>query len=339
MRSINVRRVRGNALSGVVSGLCGINEQEESVMFRQVTASRGGSLHFRTILLFVALGWAFVVHGKTAPPSFGGVVSIADGEPFTLLRGTSLNTATKGVTLAAGDMVGTGQGAFLVVELQGGGLVGIGPSTQIYFMQRSAADPPTLVVLKGWVKADIRSGSKGPSARVLGTRLGIQSHQAVVLLFVDERSDSVFDEEGSGTLLLRDEAATRTGRDAAANQFFVRQERADVISQPRPSSEFVEKMPIPFRDPLPENASAKLKKATAPQFVREVNYSDIQQWLNMPRDWRAGFIPRFRGRLKDPAFFAAMDASMAQHPEWQPILHPPPPPEEDVQVPARTTPH
>jgi hypothetical protein len=308
-------------------------------MFRQVTASRRGCRQFRTVFPFAALLWVCAVHGKPAPPSFGGVVSVADGESFTIVRGTSLNTATKGVTLAAGDMIGTGPGAFLVVEMQGGSLLGIGPSTQLYLMQRSAADTPTLVVLKGWVKADIRTGSKGPPVRVLGTRLGIQSHQAVVLLNVDERSDSAFDEQGSGTLLLRDDAATRTGKETAANEFFVRQERADVISQPRPSSEFVEKMPIPFRDPLPENASAKLKKTSAPQFVREVNYSDVQQWLNMPRDWRAGFIGRFRGRLKDPAFFAAMDASMAQHPEWQPILHPPPPPEEDAPIPARSTPH
>jgi hypothetical protein len=160
----------------------------------------------------------------------------------------------------------------------------------------------------------------------------------VVLLYVDERSDSVFDEQGTATLLLRDEAATRTGKETQANQFFVREERADVVSQPRPSPDFVATMPVPFRDPLPEQASAKLKKTVAPQFVREVNYSDVQQWLNMPRDWRAGFIGRFRGRLKDPAFFAAMDASMAQHPEWQLILHPPPP-EEDARTPDQSTSH
>jgi hypothetical protein len=308
-------------------------------MFRQVEVLRVACSYLRASLLFLALGWALAAHGKAAPPGFGGVVSIADGEPFTLVRGTSLNTATKGVTLAAGDMVGTGPGAFLAVELPGMGLLGIGPSTQIYFMQRSASDPPTLVVLRGWVKADIRAATKGPPVRVLGTRLGIQSHQAVVLLYVDERSDSVFDEQGAGTLLLRDEGGTRTGKETQANQFFVREERADVVSQPRPSAEFVAKMPVPFRDPLPENASAKLKKTTTPQFVREVSYADVQQWLNMPRDWRAGFIPRFRGRLKDPAFFAAMDASMGQHPEWQTILHPPPPPEEDARIPTQPTPH
>jgi len=179
-------------------------------MFRQHTFHVGFSCH-RASLLLLTLVWACAAHGKTAPPSFGGVVAIADGEPFTLVRGTSLNTATKGVTLTAGDMVGTGPGAFLAIEMPGTGLLGIGPSTQVYFMQRSASDPPTLVVLKGWVKADIRAAPKGPPVRVIGARLGIQSHQGVVLLYAEEHADSVFDEQGGGTLLLRDDAATRTG--------------------------------------------------------------------------------------------------------------------------------
>jgi hypothetical protein len=319
------------------------NKQQDILMFRPslaaAYASRRRPLHPGTSLLFAALTWACCVTAKPPAPNFGGLVSIADGEPFAVVRGTSLNTATKGVTLSAGDMIGTGPGAFLALEMQGGSLVGIGPSTQIYFMQRSASDTPTLVVLKGWVKADIHTGPKSPPIRVTGTRLGIQSHEAVVLLYVDERSDSIFDEQGSATLVPRDEAASRPGKETQANQFFVREERGDVITQPRPSSDFVAKMPVAFHDPLPEHASAKLKKTVALQPVREVNYSDVQQWLNMPRDWRAGFTTRFHGRLKDPAFFAAMDASMAQHPEWQPILHPPPPPDEDARLSPPSAPH
>jgi hypothetical protein len=34
-------------------------------------------------------------------------------------------------------------------------------------------------------------------------------------------------------------------------------------------------------------------------------------------------VGRFRGRLKDPAFFAAMNAQQALLPEWKRILHPP----------------
>jgi hypothetical protein len=301
-----------------------------------MTAFRCAVLRADALALCAALVLACAAAAKPAPPGFGGLVSIADGDPYTLIRGVNLETGTKGVTLSAGDIIETGKGAFLVVELQGGSLLGVGPSTQLYLMQRTAADTPAVVVLKGWVKADIRSGDKAQPIRVIGTRMGIQSRQAVVLLFADERTDSIFDEQGSATLLQRDDAATRTAREVGPNQFFLREEHTDIVTQPRPSRDFVSTMPVPFHDPLPEHASAKLKKMATPTVVREVSYADVQQWLSMPRDWRAGFIPRFRPRIKDPAFFAAMDAHMSQHPEWQIILHPPPPPDEDERAHART---
>jgi hypothetical protein len=306
-------------------------------MLGQDTVSRR---HVRLLcILAFGVGAALASLSAAAAPALGGLVSIADGEPFTLIRGDNLETASKGVTLFTGDMVETGPGAFVVVEMANGSLLGIGPATDLYLMQRSAADTPTVVVLKGWVKLDIRSGTKAPPIRLLGTRLGIQSHQGVVLLHAEERTDSIFDEQGAATLLQRDDAATRTVREAAANQFFLREERTDVVTQPRPAHDFITGMPVPFRDPLPEHASVKLKKMSVATPVREVNYADVQTWLSMPRDWRGGFIARFRPRIKDPAFFAAMDAHMSLHPEWQLILHPPPPPDEDTGVSPPPAPH
>jgi hypothetical protein len=107
----------------------------------------------------------------------------------------------------------------------------------------------------------------------------------------------------------------------------MREDRSPVVLQPRPSPDFLAKLPTAFRDTLPEKAEASLPRPREPKPVHKVTYSDIQSWLTMPRDWRSGFITRFRGRLKDPAFFSAMDAHLAQHPEWVPILHPKPPDE------------
>jgi len=293
-------------------------------------------------LLVVAALWCSPAYTKPPLNELTGVVSIADGDPFTIIRRDTLETGTKGVTVVAGDIIDTGPGAFLVIELSGGNLVGIGPSTQMYILQRT--DLPTLIVLKGWVKVDLRAGTKPRAFRVVGTRMGIQSQRAVIVLFADERSDAIFDEQGSAMLLLREDAATRAGRNTEPNQFFVREAHQDVLFQPRPSSDFVSRMPIPFRDPLPEKASAKLKGPAEPKLLRDVTYSDIQTWLTIPRDWRSGFIARFRGRLRDPSFFSAMDAHLAQHSEWTPILHPPPPSEDEpLPVAARpgapTTPH
>ena len=273
----------------------------------------------RWLVLFALALWAGATDAKHATTGFSGLVLLADGGPFTIVRGDTLRSATKGVTLLTGDMLETGPGAFLAIEVLGGSqnLLAIGPSTAVYFL-----DATTLVVLKGWVKADLKS----TPMRVIGTRLGIQGQEAVVLLHADERVDAVYDEHGSAKLLLHDESGTHSvkdTRDSGANQFFRREERTEVVAQPQPSGEFVQQMPVPFRDPLPPPASVKVQPAT-PSPIRAVTYSDIQAWLTSPHDWRGGFTTRFRSRVKDPAFRAAMDAHLALFPEWQPILHPPP---------------
>jgi len=259
------------------------------------------------------------VDGKPAPAAFDGVVSIADGDPFTIIRRDTLLSGSRGVALIAGDLVETGPGAFLVVQAPEGTLIGLGPSTAVYFIERGKV--ATLFVLKGWVKADV----KAAPTRVLGARLGIQGNQAVMLLHAGERSNAAFDEQGSITIVLPDTAPTPVSKEPGPNHFFLRQNRLDVVSQVSPSVEFVEKMPLAFRDPLP--TLPKLPGPVPPRELRAVTYSDIRAWLTIPREWRRGFIGRFRGRLKDSAFFAAMDAHRALFPEWIQILNPPPAPE------------
>lgn len=297
---------------------------------------RCGARHLQRIVLLAAVLWVGLADARTAPvSSLSGVVSIADGGPFTIIRQSAIYAGSKGVTLLAGDIVETGPGAFLVVDLTGGSLLGIGPSTDLYILPRT--DVPTLIVLKGWVKTDVRGGTALTALRLTGTRLGIQGQHAVLLLHADEVRDAVFDEQGSATLLLRDDTATRTDKATQPNQFFVREDREAVTLQQRPSPDFVSKMPVAFRDALPAQIEGQAaKKAAEVKRVRDVSYADIQPWLTMPRDWRTGFIQRFRGRLKDPMFFAAMDAHLNQFPEWVPILHPPPPPEEEDQFPPGT---
>ena len=264
---------------------------------------------------------AYLAKASPSATQLNAVVSISDGGPFTVIRGDEVRQGSQGVMLAAGDIIETGPGAFLVVELQGGSLIGIGPSSGVYLLPHTAL--ATLVVQKGWVKAD----SRVEPISVLGPRAGFRSERAVAILHADEHSDALFDEQGPGTLLLRDTAATHVGKQTQPNQFFVREQRSDVVLLPHPSPDFLASMPIAFRDSLPERPAALLPKPIEPKPVRKVTYLDIQSWLSLAPDWRAGFITRFRGRLKDPAFFAAMDAHLSLHPEWVPILHPPKPPD------------
>ena len=268
----------------------------------------------RTASIALAL-WASVFSGKPVQPQFNGLVSFADGGAFSIVRRDTLMTSSKGVALLSGDIVETGPTAFLVIQGPGGDLVGIGPSTGVYFVEQE--EVPTLFVLKGWVKVDVKS----EPIRLTGTHLGIQGHQAVMLLHAAEHSNEVFDEQGSTTLLPSGDDARAVGKETGPNRFFLRGEQLEEVSQASPSGEFVANMPAPFRDPLP--AYAKLPDPVSPRVLRAVNYSDIKDWLTIPRQWRGSFVGRFRGRLKDPAFFAAMDSQQALLPEWKHILHPP----------------
>jgi hypothetical protein len=254
-------------------------------------------------------------------PHFSGVVSFADGGGFSIVRRDTLLAGSRGVALLPGDIVETGPGAFVVVQDPDGDLIGIGPSTGVYFVERE--EVTTLFVLRGWVKVDVKSGP----IRLTGTRLGIQGRQAVMLLRADEHSNAVFDEQGSTTLLPASDEARPVGKETGANRFFMRGEQLEVVSKASPSAEFVANMPAPFRDPLP--TYAKLPEPLTAHAVRPVSYSDIESWLTIPREWRGSFIGRFRGRLKDPAFYAAMDAHQALFPEWKRILHPQPEPESN----------
>ena len=45
-------------------------------------------------------------------------------------------------------------------------------------------------------------------------------------------------------------------------------------------------------------------------------------WLKAPPDIRRPMLARFRPRVSDPAFRAALVANLKFHPEWDPILFP-----------------
>jgi len=264
-----------------------------------------------------ALG-AGLALAASAAQEFNGRVSIADGGPLTVIRRDELLSGSRGGTLLAGDMIQTSPETFAVIEVGDSATIGLGPATQLYVQQRG--EQTILMVPKGWIKVDCRSGS----VRLVGRRLGVEVRQGVVLLHADERADALFDEQGPASLLLHDGASLRAGQQTQAGQFYLRMGGDALIVQPRPSAEFVERMPVPFRDPLPTGVAMRAG-STALQSVRTVTYADVQPWLTMPPDWRGGLIERFRGRLQDHAFFAAMEAHLAQHPEWKRVLYPPPP--------------
>jgi hypothetical protein len=262
-----------------------------------------------------------------------GLVTLADGEPFTLIRDYHLLTGTKGAVLNSGDIIETDAKNLMFIEFQNNAVIGVGPSSRLYLLPR--ADTATLVLLRGWIKADIHSRASPNLFSVLGPRLGASTRGGTFVMRVKDTGDELFHEDGAMTLVIREEGRSGVPRETKVNQYLVREGRGAVTAQPRPAAQFVDGLPVAFRDPLPAALSERLKGRTVePKAVREVSYDDVQAWLAMPRDWRSGFVTRFRPRLRDATFCSAVDAHMANHPEWYPILHPPPPPEDNPEAAA-----
>jgi hypothetical protein len=302
-------------------------------MPRQAERVRRRCARSAALSAFVAL-IAFLGAAPTiAAAPLTGLVTLVDGEPFTLIRDYHLLTATRGAVLNGGDIIETGAKNLLILEFQNNTVIGVGPSSRVYLLPR--ADTATLILLRGWLKADIHSHGSSNLFSALGPRLGASTRSGAFVLHVKDTGDELFHEAGAMTLVIREEGRSGVTRETKANQYIAREGRGAVTAQPRPAAQFVDGLPVAFRDPLPGTLSERLKGGTVePKLVREVSYDDVQPWLAMPRDWRGGFITRFRPRLRDAAFFSALDAHMGSHPEWYLILHPPPPPEENADAAA-----
>jgi TonB family protein len=279
--------------------------------------------------LWVWLLWAafpFAVSAATPAPTTA-IVTVAEGASFNLIRGSAMFAATKAVSLSPGDMIESQPDTFLILEFRCGStacaVAGMGPSTRAYWVERS--EGPTLAILRGWVKVDTLSSAQNVAFKVQGTRLGAASSAGTYIVHAGEGTDEVFHESGTVTLWVQKPDGSGTSRNSKPNEFASRTGSGEVQIQPRPGTAFSNALPAAFRDPLPIGMSAALHGKTEPKFVRDVSYEDVSDWLAAPRHWRQGFIVRFRARLKDPGFFHALDTHMSAHPEWERILHPPPP--------------
>jgi hypothetical protein len=228
--------------------------------------------------------------------------------------------------LRTGDLIATGPGTLLILQFTAGGapgaIVAVGPSSRLYWMDRP--DRVSLAVRTGWVKVDTLAPGQNLLLEAQGPRLGAASAAGTYVLHVGDAVDEIFHESGSMQLWARSAEGLRTGAASGPSQFSRRSADDPVRTRRGPDAAFVDAMPPPFRDPLPFGVAARPHPAAEPEWVRDVAYDDVAEWLAAPRDWRPGFVRRFRPRLKDPAFLRALDADVRVRSEWAPILHPSP---------------
>jgi hypothetical protein len=258
-----------------------------------------------------------------------GTVTLVEGS-LRLIRGVAVLQGAAGVRLRQGDIIESSETGFAQLEFIGGAIAALGPSTRLFLLRPAPTHPfdstgrkstsAELIVLRGWLKGETNSslGSYCYASPVLAATTSgtIVMHAAAegADVFVETGSAEVSEISREGTL----------GHTASANagQFLSRQAAKDIAAGPRPKPTFLESMPRPFRDTLPSRMSIFSGHSVLAEPAHQVSYAEVQPWLTMGKAWRKGFVERFQPRLKDPAFRRALEDHIAEHPEWDPVLHP-----------------
>jgi hypothetical protein len=257
-----------------------------------------------------------------------GTVTFVEGS-LELIRGTMVLQAGEGVRLQAGDIVESSGSGFVQLELTGGTIVAVGPSSRVMLLNpanhgggRAAQSAATeVVLLSGWLKAE--TASNAGSYRYVMPLLGTATRDGTVVLHAGGEAAEIFVESGSVVMgEITPEGEWRGAADARAGQFFTRRAGRSISTWARPTPEFIDSVPRQFRDTLPHRAGRFAGTVVEPRRAHEVSYAEIQGWLRMPRAWRAGLVRQFEPRLHDPAFRKALAAHIRDHPEWDRLLHP-----------------
>ncbi len=266
----------------------------------------------RRLFLFpiVALLVSLYAHSQEV-----GTVTLLKDSPLRVIRGVSVLQGVEGMRLRQGDILETGPAATAQaqLELSGGAIVEVGPSSQVFLYSQSAT-AAEMVLLSGWLKGETTSGSfRYSSPLAAATTKG-----GNVLLHATANDADIFVERGTASVSIGNSAPVASSADKV---FFTRRTGKPVAAAGRPSQEFISAMPVCFRDVLPPRLSRFAgAKPPGPKSDHDVSYSEIERWLTS--SWGRGLVVRFKPRLQDGAFRQAIEGHLAALPEWEPVVHP-----------------
>jgi hypothetical protein len=283
-----------------------------------------------------------------APPvarAAGGsaVLTILEGSA-TLIRGTSKLGAAGCVRAQPDDLIETGKDTYAQLEFEDGTRLDLGPKTQLQIEHpgETRADRPALYLLSGWIKLTV-GGQHSPGPAFATPVFDGVDLVGAVLARIDARGGTLFVEQGRARLANRH---THGGTLALKDGDFVsvsREGRATVDT--RPSKEFVDQMPRPFRDSIPSRLAVCHEREVAAKPLGEISYREVEPWINAELSVRRQFVHAWRSKADDPDFRLELTARLSLHPEWGPVLFPelyapkpkPEPAPEPVAAPAPET--
>jgi hypothetical protein len=279
-----------------------------------------------------AIVLALAAAALPAAAQTSAMLTIADGK-VSLVRGAEVYAPRPGIRIEGGDILSTGSRSLAQVELADGTLVAIGPETRAMLV--SAPSPrieAQVAVLGGWLK--IAAGKPARALRCVAPGAQVTTSDAATVLRFGPLLTEAFVESGS----IRVNRSERGGNPIAlkSGQFLRLGASGPPSVGSRPARDFVEAMPIAFRDPLPQLMAKYRDRPADARREREASYADVSDWLNSSLALRHALVRRFAGRAHDPEFHAGLVKDMRHHPEWDRVLFPekyetPPPPAAAAQ--------
>jgi hypothetical protein len=272
--------------------------------------------------LLLSLSWPPAGQAApTAPASPPAVVTILQGKA-TVIRGLSQFDVIEGMRLLADDIVKTDQDTFLKLEYADQSWLELGSQTELQLRSLSSrrAKRPGLYVQYGWLKLEGKPGlDTGQGIAIAGA--DITDVSGVLVVHLEGESLAVFAEKGTARWVDRSPHSTNSATLKNGDFLMASPDTAPKV-QSRPTAQFLDQLPRPYRDTLPARYSLYANKTVNPKGERGFSYSEVERWLNGEPGIRRQFVTTWRRKLNDREFRDALDAQMQQHMEWDPILHP-----------------
>jgi len=249
------------------------------------------------------------------------LISVLDGEAV-VMEGTRRVAAAAGQRLEPGAIIET-SGKTLILRLEGGdqSTYDLGPDTRAMLAPPGFAArndrPPQVYLMQGWLKGTARGSRE--AAGILTPALEVMPFKGAVVLQQQKREHAAFVESGRIDVMERRVGQGLTAINAGEFYSGEGARRGTVV--PRPAPAWAQTVPRPFRDPVPLRAQVFRDKRVEPGVLPGPTYAQLADWLTAEYTLRVQMPNRFAPLLaRDAAFKAEINAHIAAHPEWGPLL-------------------
>lgn len=256
-----------------------------------------------------------------------GIATIVEGE-VTLIRDSSRLAVAEGVRVRADDLLESAPEAKLArIEFGDGMLLDIGPGTRVLVAprfpgERGGTRSARLYLLKGWAKLTAAKDKGVESASVATESFDVTGIGRDVVLDVEPTGTAAFAESGDVLVLERGKGKAGASFRLRVGDFIARVGDAKSVITPRPSADFIQRVPRAFLDTLPSRSAQFAAREVQPKRLADIAYTDAQPWLDAETALRPLFVTRWKALAQAPEFRKGLVAGLRSHPEWDRVLYP-----------------